>query len=124
MGDLTGKQSMALRNLLGAVILADGRIRTEEIVEYSHRLSDLLGEQARPDREAQWFLNRVEHIRDRMRSHGARYWLEEQLAILNTAPSVTELLDAIWAVAVSDNNLDPRESDILDFAFARWIRPT
>lgn len=122
MGHLTGKQTMALRNLLGAIILADGRIVDDEITAYSRKLSAVLGHQDQADREARWFLNRVDEIRDRMASNGAKNWLAEQIAILRTAPSIADLLDAIWSVAVSDNDLHPKEADILDFAFSLWIR--
>ena len=121
MDELTGKQRMALRNLLGAIILADGQIRDQEIASYSEKLCELIGNQRRAQDEADWLLSRVDDIRTRMVGPATRHWLAEQVAILSIAPSKTNLLDALWTVAVSDSELHPTEANIIDYAFGCWI---
>jgi uncharacterized tellurite resistance protein B-like protein len=124
MDELTGKQRMALRNLLGAIVLADGRIHKAEVEEYSRKLCALTGDLTLADQEAHWLVSRKEDLQDRLSSQNSRHWLAEQIAILKSAPSIADLLDAVWSVAVSDSDLHPSETEILDFAFKQWIAET
>ncbi|MGB6229250.1 MAG: hypothetical protein WBF53_03885 [Litorimonas sp.] len=121
MANLSGKQRMALRNLLGAIVLADGRIQDAEVEAYSRKLCAVMGTPHHAEEEAAWLLARIGDIRHRMTGPAGRNWLSEQIAILRTFPYVTDLLDAVWSVAVSDSDLHPSEANILDYAFAKWI---
>jgi len=120
MRELTSNQRDALRYLLAAVVLADGRIFESELAAYAVKLRGLIGEESDPAEESRWLLDHALEVKTHMSGPGGRAWLGRQVLVLHSSGRIGELLDALWSVAVSDRDLHPAESDIIDLAFSLW----
>ncbi len=110
---------LAALNLFTAVIVADEKIRQVEIDTYIHALKSCFSEEVILELEYD-FLEEADRIKKILSGPSKRYWLGTQHMTLRNYPNHRLLLDKLWKISVSDNCLDSREAEIIDFFAYLW----
>jgi len=118
-------QKEAIYNLFASIVLADDRIRDEEVIAGTHGLSRVfstldLDVEFHESAVSAWLLENAMVVRTKMRGFAGRAWLGRQILLLNDIPNKQSFLEALWDVAVSDNELHKDEADIIDLALQLW----
>ena len=123
--ELAPVQIEAIYNLLGAVVLADGRIRPAEIeahVQSLERIFAQTGQARQFERSAvtAWLLENATSIRAQMIGKWGQSWLGRQIMLLEGLPITPTVLQALTNIALSDDELHASEAELVELAMRLW----
>jgi uncharacterized tellurite resistance protein B-like protein len=109
----------AVLNLFTAIVVADKKVLQVEIDTYANIIKDCFGEDIIAKLNYD-FLAEAKHIRKILSGPSRHYWLGIQHMTLRNISDHDYLLDKLWKISISDNCLDSREADIIDFFAYLW----
>lgn len=109
----------AVLNLFNAIVVADKRVLQVEIDTYADIIRDCFGEDIISKLNYD-FLVESKRIKKILSGPSRQYWLGIQHMTLRNISDHDYLLDKLWKISISDNSLDSREADIIDFFTYLW----